>query len=237
MPIAGQKTVPAGNGPAGRRWLLLPILLLSLSPLSGPLEAQAGSDPPGNITAGLSLGSLPVRLEGYDRDRLITISAQIVLPASATGSIAVIADYCTWTPPETGGQQGGIGPYPELKVNALILSVGGFAQVMKTAATSIEAGIFLGISRQREWLDYDLFTGVTTTSSPLDLYDHTSWLVTADVGGRLRSTPVTGPAIAFEVTRLEILTRWDPDEGTRYLSFQPGFRFRLTLLYPIPSKR
>ncbi len=215
MPIRGQSAMRSGDDFTCRVLVLLLLLPASLLLLIGPLKAQTAPD--------------------SHKEKLIGI--QVVFPGSEAGQFVFIADYCPWRRSASGGQTSGIMPGPVLKVSSFTFSLGGLIPVMRTPTATVETGFFLGVTNQRERLVYTGTIGAPQPASPLDTTGHTGWLVTSDIGFRIRSTPGSGPAIALEFTRLEILTRWDLDDDHGHLSFRPGFRFRLTLLYPLPSRR
>lgn len=237
MPIRGQSAMRSGDDFTCRVLVLLLLLPASLLLLIGPLKAQTSPDSHNERLIGISIGLIPVTIKDKNRKRLTTYSIQVVFPGSDASQFVIIADYCPWRRSASGGQTSGIMPGPVLKVSSFTFSLGGLIPVMRTPTATFETGFFLGVMNKRERLVYYGTISAPQPASPLDTTGHTGWLVTSDIGFRIRSTPRSGPAIALEFTRLEILTRWDLDDDPGHLSFRPDFRFRLTLFYPLPSKR
>ncbi|MFC1529715.1 hypothetical protein ACFL6R_03255 [Gemmatimonadota bacterium] len=238
MPVGREMAVKIRNCSSCRVRTFILIFPAVLLLLISPLKAQTVPDSQQKKYVGLSIGSLPVTQTYTSLERLFTYSLQVVIPGSGIGSFAIIADYCPWDPPESrGGQTGGIGIPPELKVSSLSLSLGGFAPILRTPASFLEAGFFLGVTNQRERLVYTYDHYVRGDRSPRDIAANTRWLVTADIGCRVRLPLEGGPVFALEFSRLGILTRWNPENEPGRLKYQPGFRWRLTLLYPIPRRR
>jgi hypothetical protein len=214
----------------GPRFVLSAAPLLALILLTADLNAQTIPSEPGDRYLGFSIGLLPVDIStDPDRKYLRSLAVQMQFAGSAAGRLVVQAEIAPWKS-EAQEEQ-----YPDTSLRSFTgtLSVGGLIPPVTTTSAVIEGGIFLGLMKRSDRRE-PLYLIQT---APLVAPDHDAWHVTSEISVRIRSTPTGGPAMALEVAWMEYLAHWYLDESRSGLDFRPGFRGRISLLYPLPSRR